>query len=268
MCETGPSDEKKAAIALAEKIRGKPGGLKIGDKSRFFRTYISVFSGKDAITWMVGHGQAKNREEAVYKLQVLVDQHLVHHINDQHRIKDNDTIFYRFFEDETAANLKREKEQIRKSFSVTELLSDCHGVTQHGFVDIKGFFGWNTRYMVLRGDEGVLFMFENEISASPKEEINIGEAFIIKEVLDLRKGWYCWTLTGNNSTYTLGTEKSKDQEAWINAFANVGCRFDKEDADTTHKSIFEFKALNIDGTETSLSAYAGNVCVVVNVASQ
>jgi len=64
-------------------------------------------------------------------------------------------------------------------------------------------------------------------------------------------------------------KKSKDQEAWINALSNAGCRFDKEEvADGSHKSIFEFNALNIDGVDTSLSAYTGNVCVIVNVASQ
>jgi len=211
----------------------------------------------------------KNREEAVFKLQTLIDQHIAHHVTDSHRFKDSDSLYYRFFEDETAAVLKSEKEVVSK-VSVTELLSGCHGVTQHGNVDIKGFFGWSTRYLALRADEGILYIFENEIAPAPKEEVYVGDTSLLKEVLDLRKGWYCWTLTTATTTYTLSTEKSKDQEAWINALANAGCRFDKEEtSDGSHKSIFEFSALNIDGVEyTSLSQYTGSVCLIVNVASQ
>jgi len=217
---------------------------------------------------LVGHGHAKNREEAVFKLQSLIDQHIIHHVTDTHRFKDNDSLFYRFFEDETAAVLKSEKEATTK-VSVTELLSGCHGITQHSNVDIKGFFGWSTRYLALRADEGILYIFDNEIAPAPKEEVFVGDTSLLKEVLDLRKGWYCWTLTTATNTYTLSTEKSKDQEAWINALTNAGCRFDKEEiADATHKSVFEFNALNIDGVDTSLSAYTGNVCLIVNVASQ
>jgi len=207
MCELGPSEEKKAALALAEIIRAKPGGLKIGDKKAFFfKTYIKTFSGKEIVTWLVGHGHAKNREEAVFKLQSLIDQHIFHHVTDTQRFKDSDSLYYRFFEDETAAVLKSEKETATK-VSVTELLSGCHGVTQHGNVDVKAFFGWNTRYLALRADEGILYIFENEIAPAPKEEVYVGDTSLLKEVLDLRKGWYSWTLTTATNTYTFSNEK-------------------------------------------------------------
>lgn len=61
--------------------------------------------------------------------------------------------------------------------------------------------------------------------------------------------------------------ESKIQMAWIEDLIACGVTFKEEDLAVTATSIFEFTAKDIDDNLVDLSKFAGNVLIVVNVAS-
>jgi hypothetical protein len=77
----------------------RSGGLAIEDRAHRGTPYPACFVGTQAVAWM-RETLGLNQSEALSLGQRLVNLHLVHHVLDQHPMR-NGNYFYRFYEDET-----------------------------------------------------------------------------------------------------------------------------------------------------------------------
>jgi hypothetical protein len=82
-----------------------------------------------------------------------------------------------------------------------------------------------------------------------------------------RDSSYCFVIEGCGDKLLLASEKSADQEEWLDLLTNAGAKYEDTPLETKAKSIFEFEPLDIDKKKHPLARYAGKVCLVVNVAS-
>ena len=82
---------------LIAKMRGKD-GLDIKTRRYQLKLYQRCFVGSEAVDWLTKHLNI-SRPKAVAVGQKLVDQKVIHHVNDEHSFKD-EPLFYRFYEDE------------------------------------------------------------------------------------------------------------------------------------------------------------------------
>ncbi len=99
------SVEVKKTPSLAELARILQKGLDIRDRSYRFSRYKACFIGREAVTWMVTHGYAKDRKHAVDLFNRLHRLGVVAHVVDDHAFKDA-YLFYRFH-DEKIPQAKR-----------------------------------------------------------------------------------------------------------------------------------------------------------------
>jgi len=82
--------EELAALAAAyEKT------VEIKDRKYNFKTYEKCFVGSDAVTALVSNKMVDNREEAMAKLEQLLQAGLIHHVTRDHLFEDKN-LFYRF----------------------------------------------------------------------------------------------------------------------------------------------------------------------------
>lgn len=86
---------------LTQKMRGKY-GVEIKDRWYNFKLYRQCFIGSEAVEWLIAI-QNVSEAKAIQIGQMLLDRRIIHHVHDQHNFK-NDFLFYRFYEDEIAAN--------------------------------------------------------------------------------------------------------------------------------------------------------------------
>eukprot|EP01092_Planopodium_desertum_P000625 TRINITY_DN1097_c0_g5_i1.p1 TRINITY_DN1097_c0_g5~~TRINITY_DN1097_c0_g5_i1.p1 ORF type:complete len:188 (-),score=8.96 TRINITY_DN1097_c0_g5_i1:614-1177(-) len=187
---------------------------------------------------------------------------MIHHVLDGHNFK-NAFLFYRFRSDEEAST---------KGPSSKSLLQGC-GIGKHGPILKRGLLFWSDRYAILREDEKTLYIFRTENESSPIEVFNLAEFDLtVKETGQCKEGFYCFVIKSKDSKKKLQligcTKKSKDQEEWIDALSRAGIKFQEEALEVSATSLFEFSAKSIDMEEILLSKFKGNVCLVVNVASQ
>jgi len=218
-----------------------------------------VIVGNELVEWLIQKGEAKDITEAVALGNRLIDFDLLHHINDQFPFK-NEKIFYRFRDDE---ELKEDRD-----FSVAKVRQSCE-VGKQGYVIKKGFQFWQRCFMILRNDVGKLYVYDSEVSVKPKKVLIIDSKFScsVKEVVDCKKGYYCFTVTGVNETFVCCAQKSIDQEQWIEAFVAAGAQLEATNIETTAKTFWELSAVDIDGKERSMSEFKGKVVIVANGAT-
>jgi len=188
--------------------------------------------------------------------QQLMDADFIHHVHDAHTFKD-DNLFYRFREDEDNSS---------KGPSVAKVLKE--GVVAiEGVLDVKSGLFWNKRYFVLRADEVKLYYFETNLSSAPSRIIDLSNSELEVAECSCKTGSYCFTIKEKKRSYVLCTDHSKVQLAWLQALTELGVKFLEEKIDPMGNSIFDFNANDIDGNHCPLAKFAGNVCLVVNVAS-
>ena len=84
---------------------------------------------------------------------------------------------------------------------------------------------------------------------------------------ECKSGSYCFNLVCEGRVHVMCAPESKIQMAWIEDLIACGVTFKEEDLAVTATSIFEFTAKDIDDNLVDLSKFAGNVLIVVNVAS-
>jgi len=123
--------------------------------------------------------------------------------------------------------------------------------------------------MILRNDVGKLYVYDTEVGTKPKKVLYIDSKFScsIKEVADCKKGYYCFNITGVNETYVCCTQKSIDQEQWIEAFIAAGAQLETANIETSAKIFWELSAIDIDGKERSMNDFKGKVVLVANGAT-
>ena len=83
--------------ALIAAMRGEH-GVSIIDRRYGLKTYVKVFLGSEAVSWLIQHEKA-TLPEAIAIGQLMIEQNIIHHILDEHDFK-NEPLFYRFYLDE------------------------------------------------------------------------------------------------------------------------------------------------------------------------
>jgi len=79
-------------------------GIEIKDRWYNFKFYRQCFVGCEAVKWLM-ETQNISQELAIQLGQILLDRGIIHHVHDQHNFR-NEFLFYRFYQDEVAANQK------------------------------------------------------------------------------------------------------------------------------------------------------------------
>lgn len=157
-----------------------------------------------------------------------------------------------------------------KGPSVAELLSDC-GVTKAGWVHSSGQVFWNRRYLLVKQDEGKLYYFLSNLDPSPKRVIELADGVSIREETGARakKGSFCFTIFSAAKSFTFACDVAAEQESWMSVLVDAGIGIEEEESlgPDVPSSLFDYNCRDIDGNEVDLSKYAGNVCLVVNVAT-
>jgi len=228
----------------------------VKDRTYLLRKYPKCFVGSEVVIYLLSTPYVSNKEEAVILGQQLMDADLIHHVHDAHTFKD-DNLFYRFREDEDNSS---------KGPSVAKVLKE--GVVAiEGVLDVKSGLFWNKRYFVLRADEVKLYYFETNLSSAPSRIIDLSNSELEVAECSCKTGSYCFTIKEKKRSYVLCTDHSKVQLAWLQALTELGVKFLEEKIDPMGNSIFDFNANDIDGNHCPLAKFAGNVCLVVNVAS-
>lgn len=259
-CEVDTERMKRYLLGIAEEMQDDPN--LISDKTyKIFKTYPSVFIGSEAVDWFVKHGKAATREAGVLLGQQLIDFDFVHHVHNDHNFKDAH-LFYRFRDDDPL-----DQKLSMNGPSVASLLSEC-GVGRSGYLLKKGNIFWNNRFVICHNEGGMLYYYNSDLDASPRQSLKLGPDTKVTEVPDLKKSYYCFQITTPNEIFQFAAKSSKDQESWIENLVQSGAGYQEEDLHVTANSIFEFNARTITGEDVSLSQWNNNVCLVVNVASK
>jgi len=83
---------------MIEKFRG---GMVIKDRKYLGKPYQQCFIGKEAVDWLVGNSQAKNRKEATQIGNLIMEKKVFQHVLSEHKFKDKD-LFYIMLPDTTS----------------------------------------------------------------------------------------------------------------------------------------------------------------------
>jgi hypothetical protein len=247
---------------LAEQMRNENTGVAIQTRKSGFRRYYNVFLGSDAVTWLVSNNFAKSRSEGTEIGNYLLDHDIIHHVTFSHKFKDSN-LLYRFTADESIS-----KRLENKGPSAPSVTTSC-GTTKFGPILKKGFLFWNQKFAIVKQDEAKFFVYETELDPSPSYEISLEDNVTVKEMPDAKKNHYCFLIVTPDDTLLLACSSSKEQESWLAALLDAGANFQQESGnDITQNTIYEFTCKDINNQDVSLSSYAGQVCLIVNVASK
>lgn len=82
---------------LVARMHGEA-GLPIKDRRYGLKTYQQVFTGSEAVAWLMEREKA-TRTEAIEIGKMMVKQRIIHHVLDEHDFED-EALFYRFYLDE------------------------------------------------------------------------------------------------------------------------------------------------------------------------
>lgn len=242
---------------ITVKLRNLGSGIVIKDRRYRLKLYPKCFIGSEAVKWMITTGYAPNDKAAIKLGQKLLDFGIIHHVKNEHNFK-NDYLFYRFAEDEVA-----------KGPSATEVSSTCGAYK--GWLMKKGKIKWNTRYCVLLPSDQKLYYFDNELSGSPRQIIDLAEPGVTLGEFDYNTpGYYCFSVGVPGALHIFAVRNAREQDEWMTALSNAGIGFQEspELGAVTAQSIFDFSVYDIHMTDTPLSTLKGNVCLIVNVASK
>jgi hypothetical protein len=83
----------------------------IKDRSKHLRTHHKCFIGSEFAQWLVNQKEVSTVEEAVTMGQALLDNGIIHHVNDRHNFK-NANVFYRFRFDDGTFKAKHEMQDL------------------------------------------------------------------------------------------------------------------------------------------------------------
>jgi len=246
--------------AWVSRIRKKEDFLGlVGDRRYHLKLYKKSFFASDFVDFLLKNGEAAYVDQGVLLGQKLVDYDLIHHVCDQSTFKYQKMLF-RFREDEP---------DFGTGPSVSGLRKAC-GISKSGDLIQKGVFTWRKRYGICKADEQTLYLFGSELDSSPKVVISLAEVQCLScETGACKAGFYCFVLKGKFGKLVFCSQKSKDQEAWIQALSEAGAKFQEEKIEhTVEQSLFEFSAIDLEGNNVDLATFRGKVCLVVNVASK
>eukprot|EP01091_Cochliopodium_minus_P010513 TRINITY_DN2800_c0_g1_i1.p1 TRINITY_DN2800_c0_g1~~TRINITY_DN2800_c0_g1_i1.p1 ORF type:complete len:424 (-),score=109.42 TRINITY_DN2800_c0_g1_i1:608-1879(-) len=233
----------------------------IKDRRYFLKKYQKVVVGSEMVEFLIKNKEAKDVNEAIEIGNKLIDFDYMHQVNDEYTFK-NDGTFYRFRDDE------EEGSKDDREMSVAKVRQNCE-VGKQGYALVKGFQFWTRRFLVLRNDLGKLYLYDSEASIKPRKILYIDSKFScnVKEVSDCKKGYYCFNISGVHEALTIATQKSVDQEQWIEALIACGAILESTAVQSSANTFWELSATDIDGKEHPMLQHKGKVVLVVNVAT-
>ncbi|XP_050402251.1 DEP domain-containing mTOR-interacting protein isoform X1 [Patella vulgata] len=185
------SSTKPEIFLIGEQLRFEMGaqGL-IGNRKYHLRTYKSCFVGQEVVDWLLKSRHIHSREAAVTAMRTLQENHIIHHVCDDHLFKD-EKLFYRFRRDDNTYSIDRDLrsfytglrvyQKIRKRSDIMKDFNDSGRLYRDAFTGYN-FVNW---------------MMENEETYSRDQSVKEGrellESEIIKHVTDdyhFRDGQY------------------------------------------------------------------------------
>lgn len=248
--------DEPALVKLAEEIR-KDSKL-VSDRTYNFKKYPMVVVGNELVAWLVYYKKAPELDGAIALGQKLLDADLLHHVVDEHRFK-NEKLYYRF----------RADEKDYDPATSTTAPAIAKKASKKGVLQRRTVLSWVDKFCVLRNDQKKLYVFDMDFSPVAGKIVDLsGGKIDVTECGECKKGSYCFNISDNKEIYTFCAQKSVEQEGWIAALIEGGATFIEEEAvaSMTAKSLFEFKALDINKQEVDFKTFEGKVCLVVNVA--
>lgn len=259
------TEEIRKAAELTDKIRAA-GGLSICDRTYRLKKYKQCFVASELVKWLIDSGEAEGEEQAVELGQLLVNTDYIHHVVDEHNFE-NGYLFFRFRQDEPP-------EQAFQGPSVA-FMRGQEGALISLLAKRRIVLGW-TYYTFVLSPSSTLYQYRSELDSAPLQCYSLENGFIQPEN---PKGnckvfaiMHVFSKT-KTKLLTLGADSSETQFTWLQAFSARGLEIlpSVDEADEMVKnarSIFDFKATDIDGNVVSLDRYRGHVTLIVNVASQ
>jgi hypothetical protein len=244
--------------AIANELHGE-GGVAIKNRTAFFKTYPSCFVGSAAVQWLVQKGKG-DVEGALNIGKQLIEADLMHHVGDSKGFLNEDE-WYRFRQDETydgnsyygqaKVGLKSGALQLKKTGALSS--------------------GWGEKWVVITATEPAQWLqYDSQYDSKPSKSFSLKQAGLnVAECEDCKENWHCFTLSGgdNHMHEVYCAHHSRDQQAWMDLLIAKGATLQRENLSATAESLYEFNAARPDGTVVPFSQYAGQVVMVVNVAS-
>ncbi len=196
--ENEPTEEENAKEMDAIEADLRASGL-IRDRRQYLSSYPKCFVASEAVSRWVEKKFAVDRAAGVKLGQRLYDDARIHHVQQHHRFKDED-LWFRFVKDEANANAGP---------SLAKLLATEDNVC-HTPVLMSGTWKYSKCYAVLSREQKKLFLYETDLSASPKRVIDLSKCkYSVSECGACKTGYYCLKLNGCEGVNVLCVETSQ-----------------------------------------------------------
>ncbi|XP_050402254.1 DEP domain-containing mTOR-interacting protein isoform X2 [Patella vulgata] len=171
------SSTKPEIFLIGEQLRFEMGaqGL-IGNRKYHLRTYKSCFVGQEVVDWLLKSRHIHSREAAVTAMRTLQENHIIHHVCDDHLFKD-EKLFYRFRRDDNTYSIDRDLrsfytglrvyQKIRKRSDIMKDFNDSGRLYRDAFTGYN-FVNW---------------MMENEETYSRDQSVKEGRELLESEII-------------------------------------------------------------------------------------
>ncbi|KAL4236891.1 hypothetical protein ACF0H5_005277 [Mactra antiquata] len=144
----------------------------IKDRKYHLRTYRSCIVGKDLIDWLVNNKHCDTRQSAIDGLLVLQQHSIIHHVCDDHDIKDQ-VLFYRFRRDDGTFT---EDKDLTLFYKALELYK---GLSSRNKKVIKSYQQDGELFRnAFRGSEFVDYVLNEGLVYSRDEAVSIGRSLL------------------------------------------------------------------------------------------
>ncbi|ESP05565.1 hypothetical protein LOTGIDRAFT_152422 [Lottia gigantea] len=148
----------------------------IHDRKYRFRTYRICFMGTQTVDWLIKTGHIHSREAAVIAMNILQDNHIFHHVCDDHQFKD-EKLFYRFRRDDGSYTEDKDTEAFYTGHFIFNKIKNCREImrdhTDAGHVYRDTFTGSCL----------IDWMIKNEVVFSRNEAVQKGRELLEREII-------------------------------------------------------------------------------------
>lgn len=248
-----------AAKTILANLRAKEGFDKlIKDRVTTFikAQYKQCCDAKELVTFMVDSGLYTTREDALAAGRTLVGTGLLTHVEDEHAFKD-EKLWYVFQEDSPA----EEKMEETLSQEKNVLRSWVHWRDQWRHVRL---------FAVLSREQRRLFLYqEYDDHAEAARAVSPPWKVIPLKGFSFKQQQNKLLLTSPESAeMCIETLSTEDRDKWMHGLVSAHVNLEEDTASLAKMNFFDFKCADIDDNDIAFSKYKGQVCLVVNVASQ
>lgn len=212
-------------------------------------TYKQCFEGAEMVSFLLasGLGAFDSRDKATAALEHLLHAGLLSHVEDEHKFKD-EAMWYEFHVEQPAEE------------KLEETLAGEKNVKRSDVV-WKDRWRYVLMHAVLSREQSLLHLYLDKGSA-PWEIIDL------KGYTCEQKGEKLRLVSPQSDRMSITLATADDRDAWMHALVSAKVTLIEDMSAYTGKTFFDFKCEDIDGRDVDFSEYKGQVCLVVNVASQ